>query len=129
MENRNNDPNAPSKPPVIFGPVATKWFGFLQRSVVLKNKNAEIAARVACDQLIFAPVMINVFLRSMATMEGTDMQEKVDKTYWAALKANYMIWPFVQAVNFKFVPLDYRVLAVNVVSIGWNCFLSLINSK
>ncbi|KAH7027622.1 sym-1 [Microdochium trichocladiopsis] len=114
---------------LVFGPVATTWFGFLARNVVLRNKTAEIGARVACDQLIFAPIMINVFLRSMATMEGVSAQEKVDKSYWDALKANWMIWPFVQAVNFKFVPLDYRVLAVNVVSIGWNCFLSIINSK
>ncbi|KXJ91403.1 sym-1 [Microdochium bolleyi] len=114
---------------LVFGPVATNWFGFLQRNVVLRNKHAEVAARVACDQLIFAPIMINVFLRSMAVMEGTSAQEKVDKSYWGALQANWMIWPFVQAVNFTFVPLQFRVLAVNVVSIGWNCFLSMINSK
>lgn len=96
---------------------------------MLRNKNAEIAARVACDQLIFAPIMINVFLRSMAVMEGTSAQAKIDKSYWETLKANWMVWPFIQAVNFKFVPLDFRVLAVNIVSIGWNSFLSVMNSK
>jgi len=114
---------------LIFGPVATTWFGFLARKVVLKNKKAEVAARVAADQLLFAPVMIQVFLRSMATMEGVSAQEKVDKSWWPALQANWMVWPFVQGINFTFVPLQYRVLAVNVVSIGWNCFLSIINSS
>ncbi|KAG9980650.1 hypothetical protein KCU78_g21604, partial [Aureobasidium melanogenum] len=41
---------------------------------------------------------------------------------------NWMLWPFVQAVNFKFVPLQHRVLVVNVVSLGWNCYLSYLNS-
>ena len=51
-------------------------------------------------------------------MEGTDPGEKVRGTYWEALKKNWMVWPAVQAVNFKFVPLEHRVLVVNVVSLG-----------
>ena len=83
-------------------------------------------------------------------MEGTDPQEKLKGTYWMALQKNWMLWPAVQAVNFKLVPLEHRVLVVNVVSlgesgirngargvyanewclcIGWNCYLSYVNSQ
>jgi protein Mpv17 len=65
----------------------------------------------------------------MAVLEGTSPQEKLQKNYVTALTSNYMIWPFVQIVNFKFIPLHYRVLFVNVVSIGWNCYLSFLNSS
>lgn len=51
-------------------------------------------------------------------MEGTDPKEKLSGTYFEALKKNWMVWPAVQAVNFKFVPLEHRVLVVNVVSLG-----------
>ncbi|KAK6068846.1 glutaminyl-peptide cyclotransferase [Seiridium cupressi] len=112
----------------IFGPAATTWFKFLQRKVVLKNKNAEIVARVACDQGLFAPTFIGIFLSSMAVMEGGSPQEKLQKSYLPALQTNYLIWPFVQLVNFKFVPLHHRVLFVNFISIGWNCYLSFLNS-
>ena len=54
----------------------------------------------------------------MAMMEGTDPGEKLRSTYWEALKKNWMVWPAVQAVNFRFVPLEHRVLVVNVVSLG-----------
>ncbi|KAJ0330055.1 hypothetical protein COL5a_003888 [Colletotrichum fioriniae] len=114
---------------VIFGPVATTWFKFLQNNIVLKNKNAEMLARVAVDQGVFAPVMISVFLSSMATLEGGSIKEKLDKNYKTALTSNYMLWPFVQVVNFKFVPLHHRVLFVNVISIGWNSYLSFLNSQ
>jgi len=86
-------------------------------------------ARVACDQLLFAPTFIGVFLSSMAVLEGSSPTEKLEKSYLPALQTNWMIWPFVQMANFKFVPLQHRVLAVNVVSIGWNCYLSMVNSK
>ena len=51
-------------------------------------------------------------------MEGSSPKDKLEKSYIQGLKANWMLWPAVQAVNFKFVPLDHRVFVVNVVSIG-----------
>lgn len=103
----------------VFGPAATKWFGFLQKKVVIPGKpNLEIAARVATDQTVFASTNLFVFLSSMAIMEGTSPKDKLDSTYFNALKSNWMIWPIVQFTNFKFVPLQHRVLLVNVVSLG-----------
>ena len=54
----------------------------------------------------------------MAIMEGSNPKEKLKSTYLEALKKNWMVWPPVQAINFKFVPLEHRVLVVNVVSLG-----------
>lgn len=59
-------------------------------------------------------------------MEGSDPKEKLNSTYFEALKKNWMLWPAVQAINFKFVPLEHRVLVVNIVSLGkipgcWDC--------
>ena len=59
-------------------------------------------------------------------MEGSDPKEKLNSTYFEALKKNWMVWPAVQAINFKFVPLEHRVLVVNIVSLGeshksWPC--------
>ncbi|PHH86864.1 hypothetical protein CDD83_9646 [Cordyceps sp. RAO-2017] len=113
----------------VFGPVATTWFGFLARRISLSNRRLETLARVACDQTLFAPVMIGVFLSSMATMEGASPRERLEKTWWPALKTNWMVWPFVQIVNFTFLPLQHRVLFANIISIGWNSYLSWINSQ
>lgn len=54
----------------------------------------------------------------MALLEGSDPKEKLRQSYTGALAKNWMLWPAVQGVNFKFVPLEHRVLVVNVVSIG-----------
>ncbi|EPE31828.1 hypothetical protein GLAREA_11910 [Glarea lozoyensis ATCC 20868] len=113
----------------IFGPAATTWFKFLQNKIVLKNKNLEIVARVAADQTIFASTNLFVFLSSMAIMEGSSPKDKLESTYATALQKNWMVWPFVQAINFKLVPLHHRVLVVNVISLGWNCYLSFLNSQ
>ncbi|KAK0617862.1 hypothetical protein B0T17DRAFT_313264 [Bombardia bombarda] len=115
---------------VIFGPAAATWFKFLQRHVHFKSSpNATILARVACDQGIFAPVFIGVFLGSMGILEGGSPAAKIESSYTQALTSNYMIWPFVQLVNFKVIPLEHRVLFVNIISLGWNCYLSYLNSQ
>ncbi|KAJ5484633.1 Mpv17/PMP22 [Penicillium expansum] len=92
---------------VVFGPAATTWFGILQRHVVLKGTASTTAARVAVDQLFFA---------------------RWKAAFVPAYKANLMVWPFVQGVNFTFIPVELRLLFVNVISLGWNCLLSLMNS-
>ncbi len=102
----------------VFGPAATTWFKFLQNKIKFKNENVTIAARVLTDQTVFASTNLFCFLSSMAIMEGTSPKEKLDSAYWTALQKNWMLWPAVQAVNFKLVPLEHRVLVVNVVSLG-----------
>jgi protein Mpv17 len=42
---------------------------------------------------------------------------------------NYTIWPIVQFINFRFLPLRYRVPFVSSVGVLWNAYLSLLNSK
>lgn len=54
----------------------------------------------------------------MAIMEGADPVERLRTSFAPSYKANLMIWPFVQGVNFSVVPLDYRVLFVNFVALG-----------
>jgi hypothetical protein len=62
------------------------------------------------------------------------------KGYLPALKANYYIWPAVQIVNFKFMPLALQIPFVNTVGVFWyhlclapvdfrNMYLSLENSS
>lgn len=64
----------------------------------------------------------------MALMEGTDPVEKWKHAFGPAYKANLAVWPFVQAVNFAFVPLELRILFVNVISLGeFSCGLVIVS--
>jgi protein Mpv17 len=86
---------------LVFGPVATKWFGFLQKRIVFPGKpNLEIVARVAADQCLFASTNLFFFLSSMAIMEGSDPQKKLESTYFKALQKNWMVCIFVLKISF-----------------------------
>jgi protein Mpv17 len=114
----------------IFGPAATLWFRFLERNVAVNvGRTSQTLIRVGCDQLLFAPMITGVFFSTMAVMEGRNPADKLSESYWTALKANWSLWPAVQTGNFFFVPLHMRVLLVNVVSLGWNSYLSFLNMQ
>ena len=49
--------------------------------------------------------------------------------YKDTLMANYKLWPMIQFVNFYLVPLNYQLLFLNVIAIGWTAFLSSMNEK
>jgi hypothetical protein len=59
-------------------------------------------------------------------MEGTDPMEKLRKAYWSTYKTNLGVWSTVQLGNFALVPLEYRVLVVNVVSLGESSFETMV---
>lgn len=121
-----------------FAPLATKWFGFVAKTHLGgASKFLNTIGRVALDQGIFAPfVGIPLYFSAMTVLEtgtGGDValrvKEKVTDNWYDTVLANWMVWPAVQLVNFAVVPVDLRLLVVNVVSIGWNCFLLLENGK
>ena len=42
---------------------------------------------------------------------------------------SWKVWPLAHAINFKFIPSSQRVLYINTIQIGYNCFLSLIANR
>lgn len=115
----------------IAGPILVGWYRVLDRYVNLATPNRTLLARVALDQLAFAPPNIAVFFTAQGLLEGKrprEVGEKLEKAWWPTLQNNWKLWPAVQLVNFKFVPLEHRLLLVNVVALGWNCVLSAVNA-
>ncbi|KAK6340941.1 Protein required for ethanol metabolism [Orbilia brochopaga] len=113
----------------FFGPVVVQWYKLLDRVRFPGRPNLELVTRVAADQLLFTPVNLLCFFTGMTVLEGGDPAEKLRKSYWTTLQTNWIVWPTVQLVNFKVIPLEHRLLVVNVVSLGWNSYLSYVNTK
>jgi len=95
-----------------------QWYKVLDKVKIPGRPNAELLARVAADQLIFTPINLTCFFTGMSVLEGSSPKEKLQNNYQTALLKNWTVWPAVQLVNFKVVPLEHRLLVVNLVSLG-----------
>lgn len=102
------------------------WYGLLWRHVGHKGFPSAVT-RVAIDQLCFSPFYTGSFLFIVWTFGGRDwkaIEERLKAQYVDIMLSSYCIWPWMQLVNFYFVPLSYQVLVVQVVALCWNVYLS-----
>lgn len=121
----------------LMAPLQFKWFGFLSRAFPITRHDGTMPAlkRVAMDQLIFAPMGkhspttsislgpkrkltlptgLAAFFIFMTIAEGGGrraLTRKLQDVYMPALKANYILWPAVQIVNFRLVPLQFQIVS------------------
>ncbi|KAK2742575.1 hypothetical protein FQN57_005201 [Myotisia sp. PD_48] len=107
----------------FMAPLQFQWFGFLSRTFPITKAHSTIPAlkRVAMDQLIFAPIAEGGGRRALS--------KKFEDIYLPTLKANFMLWPAVQTLNFRLIPIQFQIPFVSSVGIAWTAYLSLANSS
>ncbi|KAI1161150.1 hypothetical protein F5B18DRAFT_663333 [Nemania serpens] len=115
-------------------PIQFKWFGFLSRAFPVTKTSAFVPAlkRVAVDQIVFAPVSVALFFSVMTVAEGGGRRAvalKLKDMYMPTLKANYMVWPAVQIINFRLMPVQFQLPFVSTIGIAWTAYLSLSNAS
>ncbi|EAQ87461.1 hypothetical protein CHGG_04080 [Chaetomium globosum CBS 148.51] len=114
-------------------PIQFRWFKFLEGAFPITKMAAFMPAmkRVAFDQLIFAPFGVAAFFTAMTIAEGGGKRavyQKMRDMYVPTLKANYALWPAVQVINFRLMPVQFQLPFVSTVGIAWTAYLSLSNA-
>jgi protein Mpv17 len=108
------------------GPAMFVWYRYLDRLV--RGTGMSVAIRkTAADQLGFLPIYLGSFVGLIAALRGdapADIARLLRRDMGPMLAASYVVWPVVQIVNFRFVPLRHRVLLINVVCLFWNTYIS-----
>jgi hypothetical protein len=100
----------------LMSPIQHRWFGFLSSTFpITKIGSPWIPAlkRVAFDQFLFAPAGLAAFFTYMTIAEGGGkraVQRKFQDVYVPALKANFLIWPTVQIINFRIMPIQFQIV-------------------
>lgn len=108
------------------------WYKFLQ--IYSKDpKFIEVLRKVLTDQLCYSPVSLFCFFTygTIILENGTWELAKIKlkKVYLKTLMINYCVWFPIQFLNFLIVSRNYQVPFSSSISVLWNCFLSMRNSK
>jgi len=118
----------------IMAPLQFKWFALLTKwfPIITGQGTTQALKRVAMDQLLFAPFGLCCFFTFMTVAEGGGKRHLVKKfqdVYVPTLRANYVLWPAVQILNFRVIPLQFQIPFVSTIGIAWTAYLSLTNSS
>ncbi|KAK5824584.1 hypothetical protein E1A91_A06G068500v1 [Gossypium mustelinum] len=119
------------------GPVGHFWYEeldkFIKMRLLLRPKSARfVAAKVAMDGLIFGPFDLFVFFTYMGFSAGkstAQVKEDVKRDFLPALILEGGVWPIVQVANFRYVPVRYQLLYVNIFCLLDSAFLSWIEQQ
>ena len=78
-----------------------------------------VFARVAIDQVTNMPANMVAFLAWPHLWRGdlAAAQRAVRSSFWDSFTFALSIWPFVHPLSFRYVPLEHRLLVLNVCSL------------
>ncbi|KAJ3336807.1 hypothetical protein HDU93_002122 [Gonapodya sp. JEL0774] len=117
---------------LVAAPFTHYWYILLDRMFGPAMTLRPAILKVAVDQTIMAPISTTVFFTFHGIVQGWNarrIEAKLQSDLWPTLVANWAVWPAALSVSFRFVPLDLRVLWMNVVGLGWTTYLSLVQQR
>lgn len=115
------------------GPISHAWYALLEVAVTrlsfaTGSAVLTLATKLVLDALVFSPLAVTGYFCWRSVLEGTNASWKLQYKWWTALRASWSFWPVANVVNFSLVPLPYRVLYNNSLSVVWNAYLSNLNA-
>ncbi|CAO1305237.1 unnamed protein product [Diamesa hyperborea] len=96
------------------------------------NALKTIVKKLFTDQLIVSPICISQFFYSASLLEGKSLAESTNvlkSKFLTVYITDWSVWPAAQFLNFYFIPLPYRVLYINVMTMFYNCYLCYVKNQ
>uniref|UniRef100_A0A7S4B0G3 Uncharacterized protein n=1 Tax=Chrysotila carterae TaxID=13221 RepID=A0A7S4B0G3_CHRCT len=91
-----------------------------------------VITRIFLDQVVSMPIVYTAFLSWPALTTGQGIEAaaaNVRHAFWPAVSFAWSVWPMVHIFNFKYVPLQHRLLVTNVVALGVFSYATFVSDQ
>ncbi|CAM9707711.1 unnamed protein product [Choristocarpus tenellus] len=120
------------------GPGLHALYGVLERLVPTAGHGAVPAAvHVLVDTFMFDPIFVASFFCVTGFVEGRSFLRDIlpnmkSREYWSAVRGTWaisLLFCPIQFFSFRYLPLQFRVMVVNLCDIGWTSVLSFFSHR
>ena len=77
----------------------------------------------------FTSVLYHLAMGLMEGLSLPDTIKRVKRNFWKTCTSGWLYWGPANYLNFQFIPVRHQLMFMNVLSIGWTTFLSLLAAK
>ena len=88
-----------------------------------------IMKKILFTQTCFTIVSLSAFYTAIPLLQGNSLNEgmqEIKYKLWPTLVTNWKVWPILQLINFKFVPMQLQAAYVAFFSLFFNIYLSFM---
>jgi hypothetical protein len=140
---------------VMNGLILYQWFRVVDYAFGSSMAGAKtVLLKMLADQIVYAPFSISVYfgVSSLKIRETTvhkhssilgqrdptshvielrvaEFITKMKESFWPTYAADWTVWPAVNAINFRFVPLHLRPTFVCCAQLCWGAYLSSVTNN
>lgn len=117
---------------ITLGPLTHLWYTVVIERLVKGTGNKMVLKKILADQFVAGPVFCSAFFFGMGLLEGRGPRgavEEVKENFLPVYLVDWCFWPPAQYINFRFVPVAYRVVYVCSLTLCWNVFLSYMKHR
>lgn len=111
---------------LLQGPFHHYFYTLLEKHLPGKSTGS-IFKKTVLDQTIASPTCLGIFFFGLGVLERRTLHEinsEVKLKLASTWKVDCMFWPPTQFLNFLFVPIRYRVIYINFMTMIYDMFLS-----
>lgn len=116
---------------VFTGPGLHFLYTKLESFMPSRSSTRAALFHVAVDEFIFDPMFVLLFFVLCGSLEGKSFRGEVipqiKSEYWSALKGGWavsLLFLPLEFSTFRYLPLEFRVLVVNLTDVAWTAVVS-----
>lgn len=115
------------------GLISHYWYILLDARLGTMRSFTVVTKKVLLDQIIFSPINWIVYFSTVGLCEYSTVKKVTDEIIEKGMQqiyvAEWFIWPPAQYFNFYLLPLRYRILFDNFISLGFDIYSPYVKYK
>ena len=115
------------------GLVSHFWYILLDKKLGNVRRLGLVTKKVLLDQILFSPVNLAVYFSTVGICERSSIkrvkEEILEKGMEQIYVVEWVVWPPAQYFNFLCLPLRYRILFDNIISLGFDIYSPYVKYK